>query len=160
MLPSYMTGGKKSPNGYADLRNRNKWPCSLVYWRRLFILPRNDVLHSIAFIVGLNDRRRRGPRRSRAIEAIDAHRAAQYRGASFLVRCEAAPSYLLPRSGKTIAQITLSPNATIALEKSHIRATAPGTRAGITTVSPRAHFRISSEAFASLSRKPADTGRQ
>jgi hypothetical protein len=69
-------------------------------------------------------------------------------------------SYLLPRSGKTMAQITLSPNETMALEKSHIRATAPGIREGITTVSPRAHFRISSEAFASLSRKPADTGRQ
>jgi hypothetical protein len=45
-------------------------------------------------------------------------------------------------------------------EKSHIRATDPALCAGMTTVSPREHFRISSEAFASLSKKPADTGRQ
>jgi hypothetical protein len=32
--------------------------------------------------------------------------------------------------------------AITAFEKSHIRATAPGLRAGITTVSPRAHFRM------------------
>jgi hypothetical protein len=69
-------------------------------------------------------------------------------------------SYLLARSGNTKTQTTLSPNAITAFEKSHIRATAPGLRAGITTVSPRAHFRISSEALVSLSRKPADTGRQ
>jgi hypothetical protein len=68
--------------------------------------------------------------------------------------------YLLARSGNTNAQTTFSPNAITAFEKSHIRATAPGLRAGITTVSPRVHFRISSEAFVSLSRKPADTGRQ
>src|SRR6266481_1825166 len=68
--------------------------------------------------------------------------------------------YLLARSGNTKTQTTLSPNAITAFEKSHIRATAPGLRAGITTVSPRAHFRISSEALVSLSRKPADTGRQ
>jgi len=68
--------------------------------------------------------------------------------------------YLLARSGNTKTQTTFSPNAITAFEKSHIRATAPGLRAGITTVSPRAHFRISSEAFVSLSRKPADTGRQ
>jgi hypothetical protein len=69
-------------------------------------------------------------------------------------------SYLLARSGNTKTQTTFSPNAITAFEKSHIRATAPGLRAGITTVSPRAHFRISSEALVSLSRKPADTGRQ
>jgi hypothetical protein len=69
-------------------------------------------------------------------------------------------SYLLARSGNTKTQTTFSPNAITAFEKSHIRATAPGLRAGITTVSPRAHFRISSEAFVSPSRKPADTGRQ
>ena len=68
--------------------------------------------------------------------------------------------YLLDRSGNIKTQTTLSPNAITAFEKSHIRATAPGLRAGITTVSPRAHFRISSEALVSLSRKPADTGRQ
>src|SRR5467141_2958224 len=68
--------------------------------------------------------------------------------------------YLLARSENTKTQTTLSPNAITAFEKSHIRATAPGLRAGITTVSPRAHFRISSEALVSLSRKPADTGRQ
>ena len=68
--------------------------------------------------------------------------------------------YLLARSGNIKTQTTFSPNAITAFEKSHIRATAPGLRAGITTVSPRAHFRISSEALASLSKKPADTGRQ
>jgi len=69
-------------------------------------------------------------------------------------------TYLLPRSGNTMAQTTLPATATIDFEKSHIRATDPALCAGMTTVSPRAHFRISSEAFASLSKKPADTGRQ
>jgi hypothetical protein len=59
-----------------------------------------------------------------------------------------------------MAQTTLSPTATTDFEKSHIRATDPALRAGMTTVSPREHFRISSEAFDSLSKKPADTGRQ
>jgi hypothetical protein len=58
-----------------------------------------------------------------------------------------------------MTQATLSPSATTAFEKSHIRATAPATRTGMTTVSPLAHLRISSAAFASLSKKPADTGR-
>jgi hypothetical protein len=71
-----------------------------------------------------------------------------------------AVTYLLPRSGNTITQTTFSASATMAFEKSHIRATAPGFRAGITIVSPREHFFISSEALASLSMKPADTGRQ
>jgi len=68
--------------------------------------------------------------------------------------------YLLPRSGNTITQTTLSPDGTTALEKSHNRATAPALRAGITMVSPRAHFLICSKAFASLSRNPADPARQ
>jgi hypothetical protein len=59
--------------------------------------------------------------------------------------------YLLARSGNTSAQTTFSPKAITAFEKSHIRATAPGLGAGMTTVSPRDHFRISSEAFVSLS---------
>jgi hypothetical protein len=41
--------------------------------------------------------------------------------------------------------------------ESHIRATAPALRGGITMVSPRAHFRISSEAFASLSQRSAES---
>lgn len=59
-----------------------------------------------------------------------------------------------------MTQTTLSPKAAIDLEKSHMRATAPGFRAGTTMVSPLAHFRISSEALASLSKNPADAGKQ
>jgi hypothetical protein len=69
-------------------------------------------------------------------------------------------SYLLALSGITIAHTTLSPTATIDFEKSHILAMAPALRAGTTIVSPAEHFFISSEAFASLSKNPADTGRQ
>jgi hypothetical protein len=69
-------------------------------------------------------------------------------------------SYLLALSGITIAQTTLSPTATIDFEKSHILAMAPALRAGTTIVSPAEHFFISSEAFASFSKNPADTGRQ
>jgi hypothetical protein len=68
--------------------------------------------------------------------------------------------YLLARSGNTIAHTTLSPSTIIDFEKSHIRAMTPALRAGTTIVSPAEHFFISSEAFASLSKKPADTGRQ
>jgi hypothetical protein len=68
--------------------------------------------------------------------------------------------HLLARSGNTIAHTTLSPTATIAFEKSHIRAIEPALRAGTTIVSPAEHLLISSDAFASLSKKPADTGRQ
>jgi len=49
-------------------------------------------------------------------------------------------------------QTTFPPATTIDFEKSHIRATDPALCAGMTTVSPREHFRISSEAFASLSK--------
>lgn len=68
--------------------------------------------------------------------------------------------YRLARSGNTITQTTLSPKAAIDFEKSHMRATAPGFRAGTTIVSPLTHFLISSDALASLSRNPADAGRQ
>src|SRR5205814_7271876 len=76
------------------------------------------------------------------------------------VRCGALPAYLLTRSGSTITHTTFSPIATIDFEKSQTRATAPGLFAGITTVSPRAHLCISSDALASPCRKPADAGRQ
>jgi hypothetical protein len=69
-------------------------------------------------------------------------------------------AYLLARSGIIIEHTTLSPAVTIDFEKSHILAMAPALRAGTTMVSPAEHFFISSEAFASLSKKPADTGRQ
>jgi hypothetical protein len=69
-------------------------------------------------------------------------------------------NYLLARSGSTITHTTLSPMATTDFEKSHILAMAPALRDGTTMVSPAEHFFISSEALASLSRKPADTGRQ
>ena len=69
-------------------------------------------------------------------------------------------AYLLARSGSTIAHTTLSPTATTDFEKSHILAMAPALRAGTTMVSPAEHFFISSEAFASLSKKATDTGRQ
>jgi hypothetical protein len=68
--------------------------------------------------------------------------------------------HLLVRSGNTMTQTTLSPNAAIDFEKSHMRATAPGFRAGITIVSPLAHFLISSDALASLSKNPAEAGKQ
>jgi hypothetical protein len=71
-----------------------------------------------------------------------------------------ANCYLLARSGETITHTTFSPKATIVFEKSHIRATDPALLEGITIVSPREHFFISSEAFASLSKNPAATGRQ
>jgi hypothetical protein len=77
-----------------------------------------------------------------------------------LVGQELPKTRLLARSRNTNMQTTFSPNETAALEKSHIRATAPGLLARITTASPREHFRISSEVFVSASRKPADTGTQ
>ena len=69
-------------------------------------------------------------------------------------------NHRLARSGNTITHTTLSPTATIDFEKSHILAMAPALRDGTTMVSPAEHFFISSEALASLSKKPADTGRQ
>jgi hypothetical protein len=77
-----------------------------------------------------------------------------------LDRAERRRCYRLARSGNTITQTTLSPKAAIDFEKSHMRATAPGFRAGTTIVSPLTHFLISSDALASLSRNPADAGRQ
>jgi hypothetical protein len=69
-------------------------------------------------------------------------------------------AYRLVRSGNTIAHTTFSPTVTTDFVKSHIRATAPALREGTTIVSPAEHFFISSEALASLSKKPAETGRQ
>ena len=68
--------------------------------------------------------------------------------------------YLLTRSGVRMTHTTWSGVATIDLEKSHNRATALALLAGITMVSPRAHFFSSSDALVSFSRKAAEAARQ
>ena len=71
-----------------------------------------------------------------------------------------AIAYLLTRSGVRMTHTTWSGVVTMVFEKSQSRATALALLAGITMVSPRAHFFISSDALVSLSRKAADAARQ